>query len=99
MAMHWFINAERHGGTHKRQGFAVEIRNQRRFRNRALELNEGMALCVSGSTKADAMDVVGLFLQLKGVVLEAHECIVLRELRGAAPGTPLHWPVEQVYPG
>lgn len=94
--MHWFINGDRHGGTRQRQGYAIEIRDIKRMRTCAFEL-DGTTVCATGTSKEDARDIVEMFFCKRGIVLDKHEILVLRALPGAAPGAPFHWPVEMEY--
>jgi len=97
--MERFINSPaRHGGTYDRQGWALALRDERRFRTTPVEL-DGIALCVAAASRDDALDIAGFFMEKHGLEVRDHESLVVRPLPGAVVGAPLHWPVERAYNG
>lgn len=97
--MERFINSPaRHGGTYDRQGWALSVRDDTRFRTAPVE-QDGMRLVVCADSRDDALDIAALYLQARGIEVRDHETLVVRPLPGAVVGAPLHWPVEQAYRG
>lgn len=97
--MYKFINSEKHGAVHKRQGYRVVIRDVQRFREKSLEM-DGMDLIVCGTEKSDAMDITEMFMTMMGLALDTEkERVRLIELPGVKPGAPMYWPVHEEWRG